>query len=84
MGSNRLNPREIALSLIVFLGLAVPFMPLPGDGTTRIDVRFQTSDMEKPQGFSTYTRRSICSLLSMSLDFDNPDTGEYTRIDCAE
>lgn len=76
--------REIALSFVVFLGLALPFMPVPGDGLTRMDVHFHTSGMARPHAFTAQTKRSICQVLAATLAFESPETGEYTRITCAE
>lgn len=76
------NRTELALSLLVFLGLALPFMPLPGDARTHAEVRFHTSDMSEPRSFAASTTRSVCSVLAAALDYDDPATGNFTTITC--
>jgi hypothetical protein len=78
------SSRDIAVSFIVLMGLAVPFVPIPGDRMTQMEVRFHTSGMNKPQSFSTQTDRSICAVMSSALAFEDPKTGEYTRISCQD
>ncbi|HXP12409.1 MAG TPA: hypothetical protein VN795_02025 [Stellaceae bacterium] len=76
--------RDIAVSLFILLGLAVPFVPVPGDRETQMEVRFHTSGMAAPHAFSTQTRHSICAVMSTALAFEDPRTGEYTRISCED
>src|SRR6185437_12855273 len=63
------NARDIALSLLVLLGLALPFLPVPGDGTTRMHVLFHTGAMNHPRDFSVTTTRSVCELMAAALAF---------------
>ena len=77
------NARDIALSLLVLLGLALPFLPVPGDGTTRMHVLFHTDAMNHPRDFSVTTTRSVCELMAAALAFENRQAGTYTRISCA-
>jgi hypothetical protein len=76
--------RDFALSLAVFLGLALPLVPVPGDGLTRVDVRFRTGDMARPHAFSVATKRSTCQVIEKVLAFEDPETGEFARVSCAE
>ncbi len=76
--------RDQLLSAVVFLALAVPLVPVPGDGPARVNVRFQASGMSRPHSFHAQTKRSTCEVVAMVLAYDNPDTGEYTRITCGE
>lgn len=78
------NGWEPTLSFIVFLGLALPFLPLPGDGMTRMEVHFRTGEMRRPHSFSADTKRSICQVMSAALAFEDRATGEYTRITCSD
>ncbi|MGA3306540.1 MAG: hypothetical protein ABSC26_11145 [Stellaceae bacterium] len=78
------NGRDIAVSLLILLGLAVPFVPVPGDRMTQMEVRFHTRGMAAPQAFSTRTDHSICAVMSSALAFEDPQTGEYTRISCED
>jgi hypothetical protein len=76
--------RDIAVSLLILIGLAVPFVPVPGDRLTQMEVRFHTRGMAKPQAFNTQTQHSICAVMASALAFDDPRTGEYTRIRCED
>lgn len=74
--------RTVAVSLPVVLGLALPFLPVPGDGATRMHVRFHTPGMAAPRAFSAATTRSICTVMAAALSFENRQAGTYTRITC--
>lgn len=78
------NGRDIALSLFILLGLAVPFVPVPGDRETQMEVRFHTRGMAAPHVFSAQTQHSICTVMSTALAYEDPRTGEYTRIRCED
>jgi hypothetical protein len=73
---------DIVLSLLVVLGLALPFLPLPGDMGTRMEVRFRAPGMEAPRSFGVNTTMSACAVLARSLEYDDPATGHFTRIAC--
>ena len=73
---------EAALSLLVLMGLALPFTPLPGDRLTRIAVEFRTPAMREPAHFSTLTKRSFCLALAATLNYGDPQQGDFTRIAC--
>jgi len=73
---------EIILSLLVLLGLALPFLPLPGDMRTRMEVRFQAPGMTAPRSFDVSTTVSACTVLARALEYDDAATGHYTRIAC--
>jgi len=74
--------RDIVLSLLVVFGLALPFLPLPGDVRTRMEVRFQAPGMTAPHSFNVATTMSACTVLARALEYDDAATGHYTRIDC--
>ena len=74
--------RDILLSLLVMLGLALPFLPLPGDMRTRMEVHFQAPGMTAPRSFSVATTVSACTVLARALEYDDTATGHYTRIAC--
>jgi hypothetical protein len=76
--------RDIAVSLLILLGLAIPFVPVPGDRMTQMEVRFHTHGMNGTHSFSTQTDHSICAVMSSALAFEDPKTGEYTRISCED
>ena len=77
-----LDYRGAALSFVVMLGLAVPFIPVPGDHVNRIAVQFQTGAMATPASFTARTKNSICRVLAIVLAYENPTEGGYTRIVC--
>ncbi len=74
--------RDLAISLLVLLILAIPFVPVPGDHVTRVDVRFHTSSMAAPRAFTARTLHSICTVMAAALAYNDPHTGQYTRISC--
>jgi len=78
----RRDGRLAAGSLLVFLGLALPFIPVAGDRITPIAVQFRTADMAAPASFTASTTKSICKLLAASMAYEDPASGGYTRIDC--
>lgn len=73
---------EAILSLLVLTGLALPFIPLPGDHLTRIAVEFRTPAMSESAHFSARTKRSICLALAAAMSFGDPRQDVFTRIDC--
>ena len=73
---------DIVLSLLVVLGLALPFLPIPGDMRTRMEVRFQAPGMAAPRSFDVATTMSACTVLAHALEYDDAATGHYTRIAC--
>ncbi len=74
--------RDAAFSALILFGLALPFLPWPGDRMTRIAVKFQTGEMQTPENFTTRTTHTICTALSAALSYTDPASGEYIRIDC--
>jgi hypothetical protein len=75
---------EATLALIVLLGLALPFVRVPGEHPTRIAVRFQTSDMPRPSGFTVHISSSLCYLMRSVLSFQESSSGEFVQITCGE
>jgi hypothetical protein len=74
--------RDLALSLLIFMGLALPFLPIPGDRTARMNVRYHAPGMSEPRAFSTDTLHSLCAVLGATLAYEEPDKGNFTRITC--
>jgi hypothetical protein len=74
--------RDLAISLLVLLALAIPFMPVPGDHLTLMHVRFHTREMAAPRAFTARTLHSICTVMAAALAYNDPHTGQYTRISC--
>jgi hypothetical protein len=75
---------EATLALIVLLGLALPFVRVPGEHPTRIAVRFQTADMPRPSGFTVHISSGICYLMRSVLSFQEPSSGEFVQISCGK
>ena len=75
---------EGSLALVVLLGLAVPFLPIPREHSTRIAVRFQTADMPRPNSFTVHTSSHICHVLAALLSYQDPDSGEFMQITCGK
>lgn|SRR5580704_9460771 len=75
---------EASLALVVAVGLALPFVPVPGEHVTRIAVRFQTSDMTRPGSFITHTSSNICYVLSTLLSYQDPSSGEFVQVNCGK
>lgn len=74
--------RDLAISLLVLLSLAIPFMSFPGDHLTRMEVRFHASGIQPPRAFTARTLHSVCTVMAAALAYDDPKTGQYTRINC--
>jgi hypothetical protein len=80
--TDRLNWRERLLATFIVASLALPFIPVPGDGIAHMKViRHDTVDL-KPVKVSTEAPRSVCQVLAFSLAYENPETGAYTRVAC--
>jgi hypothetical protein len=75
---------EATLALIVALGLALPFLRMPGEHPTRIAVRFQTADMPRPGGFTVHISSNICYVLRELLSYQEPSGGEFVQITCGK
>jgi hypothetical protein len=75
---------EATLALAVAVGLALPFVPVPGEHITRIAVRFQTADMARPNSFIVHTSSNICYVLSALLSYQDPATGEFVQVNCGK
>lgn len=81
MQINWSNSRDLAISFLALLALAIPFLPIPGDHEIRMYVRYHTHGTA-PHAFSTYTLHSICTMMATALAYNDPKTGQYTRISC--
>ncbi len=73
---------DLVLSLVMLLGLALPFVPLPGDMGTRMEVQFRAPGMTAPRSFHVTTTLSACVVLARALAYDDAATGNFTRIAC--
>ena len=75
---------EATLALLVGFGLALPFLHIPGEHSTRIAVRFQTADMARPGGFTVHISSNICYVLRTLLSYQDPASGEFMQISCGK
>jgi hypothetical protein len=76
--------RDMLVAVLLFFVLALPFLPIPGDGTARMKVHFRTGQMADARAFSTETSRSVCTVMAAALSYEDPHTGEYTHVACGE
>jgi hypothetical protein len=77
-----LNGRDLAIGFLVLILLAIPFLSVPGDHPTLMRVRFHTREMAAPHAFTARTLHSICVVMAAALAYNDPRTGQYTRISC--
>ena len=84
MRIGRSGIRDLLLGTLVLIPLALPFMPVPGDGAAHMKVHFRTAAMATPHYFATETSRSTCAIMAAALTYENPATGEYTHVACGE
>ena len=76
--------REMAIGFLVLLALLLPMLPLAQDGTARMRVHFRTTEMAKPRAFTAEAPLGVCAAMAAALTYENPDTGEFTRVACGE
>jgi hypothetical protein len=76
--------RDATAVLLVLASLALPFLPLPGDGLAQMKVDFRVPGAKKPQLVSTNTSLSVCTAMAAALSYDNPKTGAFTRVSCRD
>jgi hypothetical protein len=76
--------RDVAAGLLVLGSLALPFLPLPGDGAARMKVDFRTGADARPQLLSTNTTLSVCTVMAAALSYEDPHTGAFTRVKCRD
>ena len=76
--------RDAALSFLVLLGLALPFIPLPGDRPTRIAIHFQGSDPADRKSVTGRTSATICQVLALAMAYEEPTNGGHLRVHCGK
>ncbi|HTZ80290.1 MAG TPA: hypothetical protein VMC10_20445 [Stellaceae bacterium] len=81
-GSDHLNWRERLLAICIVASLALPFIPVPGDGTAHMKLIRNDAVEPKPVKVSTEAPRSVCEVLAFSLAYEDPATGAYQRVHC--
>jgi hypothetical protein len=75
---------DMVAGTLILLALALPFVPTLGDGSARMKVHFRAAEGEAARVFSANTSRRVCSAMAAALSYDNPDTGAFTRVNCAD
>jgi hypothetical protein len=78
-GSGR-SDRLVALA--VLLVLALPLVPVPGDSRAVMAVSFRAPGTAAPRAFHAPTTASVCAVMARALAYDDPTTGNFTRITC--
>jgi hypothetical protein len=76
--------RDMLVAALLLFLLALPFLPIPGDGVARMRVHFRTGQMADPRAFTAETSRSVCTVMAAALSYEDRDTGEYTHVACGE
>jgi len=79
-----LNWRECLLATAIVMGLALPFIPVPGDGMAHMKAVRRDEATTQPVKVATQAPRSVCAVLAFSLAYENPETGAYTRVACKQ
>ncbi|HXA72089.1 MAG TPA: hypothetical protein VNW24_16655 [Stellaceae bacterium] len=68
----------------IVAGLALPFIPVPGDGMAHMKAVRREEATTEPVKVTTQAPRSVCAVLAFSLAYENPETGAYTRVACKQ
>ncbi len=76
--------RERLLATTIVVSLALPFIPVPGDGMAHMKAVRRDEAATQPVKVTTQAPRSVCEVLAFSLAYENPETGAYTRIACKQ
>lgn len=84
MQDKRSTFRDAAAGLVIAAALALPFVPLPGDGAARMKVSFRTADAGQPRSFSAQTPQSLCTIAAAALSYENPEDGAFTQVKCGD
>ena len=79
-----LNWKERLLATSIVVGLALPFIPVPGDGMAHMKAVRREEARTEPVKVATQAPRSVCEVLAFSLAYEDPETGGYTRVNCKQ
>ena len=74
--------RERSLATVIVASLALPFIPVPGDGMAHMRAVRREEAGTHPVKLNTEAPKSVCKVLAFSLAYENPETGAYTRVAC--
>jgi len=78
---DHLSWRERLLATCIVASLALPFIPVPGDGVAQMKAVRHDTEVAKVK-VSTEAPRSVCEVLAFSLAYEDPATGAYQRVAC--
>jgi len=81
-GPDRSGRGDRLVPLAVLLVLALPLVPIPGDSRAMMQVSFRAAGMTAPRAFHAPTMASACGVMARALAYDDPATGNFTRITC--
>jgi hypothetical protein len=81
---NSLSWRESSIATLIVASLALPFIPVPGDGMRHMKAVRRDDATPTPVKVTTQAPMSVCEVLAFSLAYENPETGAYTRVACKE
>jgi hypothetical protein len=84
MESRWLDRSEIALVVAMAMGLALPFLPLPGGAKAHMQVRFHAPGMAAARSFTATATLSDCEIMANALVYEHPDTGNFVQISCEQ
>ena len=79
-----LSWRERLVAMMFVASLALPFIPVPGDGMAHMKAVRRDEATTRPVKVATQAPRSVCEVLAFSLAYENPETGAYTRVACKQ
>ena len=80
----RLSWRERLLATVLVGSLALPFVPVPGDGMAHMKAVRLDEIRAEPVKIATQAPKSVCEVLAFSLSYENPETGAYTHVACKQ
>ena len=80
----RLSWRETLLATVIVGSLALPFVPVPGDGMAHMKAVRRDETRSEPVKIATQAPKSVCEVLAFSLSYENPETGAYTHVACKQ
>lgn len=79
-----LNWRERLLATAIFASLALPFIPVPGDGMAHMKAVRRDEGTAQLVKVVAEAPKSVCEVMAFSLAYENPQTGAYTRVACKQ
>ena len=84
MDRSGLDRSDLALVVVMAMGLALPFLPLPGGSKTHMQVRFHAPGMAAERSFTATAKLSDCEIMANALEYEHPDTGNFVHNSCQQ